>query len=57
MIKEQDKASGITPPELSELEQELEEIIPRMKKAQHKVDANDSNDSKIADDKRKTQHN
>ena len=57
MIKEQDKASGITPPELSELEQESEEIIPRMKKAQHKVDANDSNDSKIADDKRKTQHN
>ena len=33
MIKEQDKASGITTPELSELEQELEEIIPRMKKA------------------------
>ena len=29
-IKQQEKASGITPTELSELEQELEEILSRM---------------------------
>ena len=51
-IKEQEKASGIAPPELSELEQELEEVIYRMKEAQHEVDANDS---KISDDKRKAE--
>ena len=43
-------ASGIPLPELSELEQALEEIIFRMKEAQHDVDANGS---KIADDERK----
>ena len=42
-IKEQEKASGIALPELSKLEQALEEIISRMKEAQHEVDANDSN--------------
>ena len=51
-IKEQEKASGIAPPELSKLEQALEEIISRMKEAQHEVDANDS---KIGDDKRKVE--
>ena len=51
-IKEQEKASGIAPPELSKLEQALEEIISRMKEAQHQVDANDS---KIGDDKRKAE--
>ena len=30
IIKQQEKASGITPTELSELEQELEEILSRM---------------------------
>lgn len=29
-IKQQEKASGITPTELSELEQELDEILSRM---------------------------
>ena len=48
-----EKASGIAPPELSELEQALEKIISLMKKAQHEVDANDS---KIADDKRKVEN-
>ena len=51
-IKEQEKASGIAPPELSKLEQALEEIISRMKEAQHEVDANNS---KIGDDKRKAE--
>ena len=51
-IKEQEKASGIAPPELSELEQALEEIISCMKEAQHEVDANAS---KIGDDKRKAE--
>ena len=51
-IKEQEKASGIAPPELSKLEQALEEIISRMKEAQHQVDANDS---KIGDNKRKAE--
>ena len=48
--KEQEKGSGIVPPELSELKQALKEIISRMKEAQHELD---TNDSKIADDKRK----
>ena len=51
-IKEQEKGSGTAPPELRELEQTLEEIISRMKEAQHEVDANDS---KIGDDKRKAE--
>ena len=51
-IKEQEKASGIAPPELSKLEQALEEIISRMREAHHEVDANDS---KIGDDKRKAE--
>ena len=51
-IKEQEKATEIAPPELSELEQALEEILSRMKEAQHEVDANDS---KIGDDKRKAE--
>ena len=51
-IKEQEKASGIAPPELSKLEQALEEIISRMKEAQHEADANDS---KIGDEKRKAE--
>ena len=51
-IKEQEKTSRIAPPELSKLEQALEEIISRMKEAQHEVDANDS---KIGDDKRKAE--
>ena len=51
-IKEQEKTSGIAPPELSELEQALEEIISRLKEAQHEVDANDS---KIGYDKRKAE--
>ena len=51
-IKEQEKASRIAPPELSKLEQALEEIISRMKEAQHEVDANDS---KIGDDERKAE--
>ena len=48
--KEQEKDSRIVPPELSELKQALKEIISRMKEAQHELD---TNDSKIADDKRK----
>ena len=51
-IKEQEKASGIAPPELSKLEQALEEIISRIKEAQHEVNANDS---EIGDDKRKAE--
>ena len=51
-IKEQENASGIAPLELSELEQTLEEMISRMKEAQHEVDANDS---KTGDDKRKAE--
>ena len=51
-FEEQEKTSGIAPPELSELEQALEEIISRLKEAQHEVDANDS---KIGDDKRKAE--
>ena len=41
-IKEQDKASGIVPIEISELEQALKGILFCMKEAQHKVDENDS---------------
>ena len=51
-IKEQENTSGIAPPELSELEQALEEIKFRMKEANREVDANDS---KITDDKRKAE--
>ena len=51
-VKEQENASGIAPLELSELEQILEEMISRMKEAQHEVDANDS---KTGDDKRKAE--
>lgn len=51
-IKEQEKSSGIALPQLSELEQALEEIIPGMKEAQHEVDANYY---KTADDKHKTE--
>ena len=49
-IKEQEQASGIAPPELSELGQALEEITSHMKEDQHEMDANDS---KIADNKHK----